>query len=394
MLINREQARVQDGNNYPAPVPGLLGDNIPTTGDVHLYADPGTYYAHKPILFADCEGMAGGESTPSGHFYKEKIERVRKHKPQIKRKLRKPITWANNSKMQSREYAVTTLFPRILYTFSDVVVFILREPRYEHAVPPSPAFPANNIRRTFQSQVLQRLIKWAAMSIDKSINQPSLPHLVIVINATEAAIDDDLWDIDKATRHLLGDYAKSIHEVADLREILARLEENLGKQIRTTKELLEHFYSSVAVVRIPSKGRYMQIDEQVGKLYHLISSRCAKSFAHKEKDRMLLNAEKLPQYVTSAYDHFSRHLDMPFDFAEEARRHTPLPKDFGGHMLNLILSMYNAHERRTTNAKALLQRLCLPIASCIMLAATRDNIQGKSALPQLWSTSLVRHSSM
>lgn len=285
--------------------------------------------------------------------------------------------------MQSREYAVTTLFPRILYTFSDVVVFILREVRY--AAPLSmqsnmtPDLLFSHVR-TFQTEVLQHLISWAAMSIDKSINQPSLPHIVVVINATETSIDDAQWDPDAATKAVLDDYENSIYQVPALREVLSRLEQGLGKKIRSTHELLLHYYSSVKVVRIPWKGRYMQIDDQVGKLCDVISSRCAKSYVYKEKIRMLLNAERLPQYVTAAYDHFSRQLDIPFDFAKEARRHTPLPKNFGGHILNLILSMYNTHDFHNINAGAFFQGLSLPIASCIMLAATRDNIHGNNRL--------------
>lgn len=45
-------------------------------------------------------------------------------------KLRKRICWANKPNMQSRELAVSSLFPTILDTFSDVVAFVLRETRY------------------------------------------------------------------------------------------------------------------------------------------------------------------------------------------------------------------------------------------------------------------------
>ena len=79
MLIKREQARKHDDIDYASPVPGLVGDNMPTTGDVHLYADPGTGDTSKPILFADCEGMAGGEGAPMGlSSYRDKIPNIRK----------------------------------------------------------------------------------------------------------------------------------------------------------------------------------------------------------------------------------------------------------------------------------------------------------------------------
>lgn len=129
MLIDRQQARLESSGNIPAPVPGLVGDNVPTTGDVHLYEDPGTYHAKSPVLYADCEGMTGGENAPRGLACREKVEGARKSGKLVKNALRKRITWADNPKMQSREYSVTSLFPRILYTFSDVVVFVLREVR-------------------------------------------------------------------------------------------------------------------------------------------------------------------------------------------------------------------------------------------------------------------------
>lgn len=89
----------------------------------------------------------------------------------------------------------------------------------------------------------------------------------------------------------------------------------------------------------------------------------------------MLNSERLPQYVNAAYDHFSQRLHEPFDFAKEARRHAPLPKGFGGHILNLMLSLYK-NDREVEDAEGLLKELSHPIASCVMLAATRDNING------------------
>lgn len=129
MLIDRERARSGNSNELSYPVPGLVGDNVPTTGNVHLYADPGTSLTQKPMLYADCEGMAGGENPPRGlasRHWNENPSRPR----QLKNKLRRKLSWADSAKRQSREYAVGTLFPKILYTFSDVVVFTLREVRY------------------------------------------------------------------------------------------------------------------------------------------------------------------------------------------------------------------------------------------------------------------------
>jgi hypothetical protein len=230
----------------------------------------------------------------------------------------------------------------------------------------------------FQTEVLQKLIEWAYTSIDKSINQPNLPHIIIVLNATETTIDERQWDIEAATNKLLDDYKESIYQVQKLQNIVAGLKAT-GKIISSTRELLEYYYSSISVVRIPTKGRYMQIDQQIGKLYNVIQKKCCASFAHKKSVRMLLNAERMQQYVNSAYDHFSRRLDEPFDFVKEALRHNQMPKDFRGHILNLMLSLYHEvdHEQGCRRAAArLLEKLSRPIASCVMLAAARDDLQG------------------
>lgn len=236
----------------------------------------------------------------------------------------------------------------------------------------------------FQTEVLQRLVEWAYSSIDKSINQPSLPHIIIVLNATENAIDEKQWNLEVATKKLLEDYRDSIHQVQKLQNIVASLK-TIGKNISSTKELLEYYYSSITVVRIPTKGRYMQIDEQIAKLHQVIKQQCLQSFSHKRSVRMLLNAERLQQYVNSAYDHFSRRLDEPFDFVKEALRHNPMPQDFRGHILNMMLSVYHEHDdsKRSRRAKKLLGLLSRLIASCVMLAAARENLQGASAIPPL-----------
>lgn len=202
-----------------------------------------------------------------------------------------------------------------------------------------------------------------------------MPHVIIVLNATEPGINDSQWDTETATQDLLGNYRDSIHQVPALAEVLTQLQ-GIGKEIETTKELLEYYYSSVSVIRIPHKTQYGLIDNQVEKLYSLIWSKCAQSFKHKEQIRMLLNAERLPQYVNAAYDHFSQRLDEPFDFAKEARRHAPLPKGFGGHISNLMLSLYGKTESEVEDAQSLLKDLSHPIASCVILAATRGNTNG------------------
>ncbi len=48
----------------------------------------------------------------------------------FRQRLRQKIAWASGSSRRlRREEVITDLFPKILYPVSDVVVFVLKEPR-------------------------------------------------------------------------------------------------------------------------------------------------------------------------------------------------------------------------------------------------------------------------
>jgi hypothetical protein len=104
--------------------------------------------------------------------------------------------------------------------------------------------------------VLSLLMSWASSSMEKSLNQPTLPHAVIALNATDIGIDSREWDSVHATKSLMAHVSSAILDNPTYRE-LADSWRNQGKQIRTMQDLLECYYSSITVIRIPAKGRYM-----------------------------------------------------------------------------------------------------------------------------------------
>lgn len=148
MLINHQDMKVNSAAKamFPSPVVGSVNDNIPVSADVHLYADPHTISTDTPLLYADCEGLEGGESAPKTEVYKMQDRapesgfrrgsisgpgpRTREKIIKKSNKVSRKISWAMGDKEKSkREYAVTELYPKVLYTFSDVVVFVLRNPK-------------------------------------------------------------------------------------------------------------------------------------------------------------------------------------------------------------------------------------------------------------------------
>lgn len=131
-------AREED--NYATPVVGSVGKDVPTSGDVHLYLDPHTADSEAPILYADCEGLEGGEREPLGAWRNTKDRSTSNQAGSIGENLghlqhasAREITWATTNERRSRGFAVTNLYPRLLYTFSGVIVFVLKNPRYVRA---------------------------------------------------------------------------------------------------------------------------------------------------------------------------------------------------------------------------------------------------------------------
>jgi hypothetical protein len=101
--------------------------------------DPLSAHSATPLLYVDCEGLEGGEREPIGA--KLRKERLRALSMQDlddddERLFRsryacseRELLWAKSIETKGREFIVTNLYPRILYTFSDVIVFVLKNPR-------------------------------------------------------------------------------------------------------------------------------------------------------------------------------------------------------------------------------------------------------------------------
>lgn len=319
----RSQA-VRDNNEFPTPIAGSIDDSAPTSGDVHLYVDPSTYDSKHPLLYADCEGMDGGERIPIGATNKD--HGIRSQAPKKLRKAHKSVkremVWANDPEKRKREFAVKNLYPRLLYAFSDVVVFVLRN------------------ARTFESSALVPMLKWAAASIEGSVNQSAMPHAVIVLNFTDPSTDPNGWTTSVATESLLGTFSNAVWDNEDVSSH-ARYWQKRGHAINNTRDLLLCYYSSIHVVRIPQKGRYALVDQQAQELNHQIRERCAEARENRKRLRVTFNSEEFQAALSMGFDHFSKRLDAPFDFVELSWNLNPIPKDFGGNILRLALAIKN-----------------------------------------------------
>ncbi len=225
--------------------------------------------------------------------------------------------------------------------------------------------------------MVKRLVEWAAAALEKSTNQPVHPNLVLVLNASENAINGAEWDVDVATQKLLESIREALAQPS-LNEY-ARTRTGSKRKIKTAEDLLFSYYRSVRVVRIPTNGRPQLINDQMDKLYQEILDGCEKSRISKRGMRMLLSADELQSYLQDAFDHFSSKLDTPFDFVKASFLHNPIPADFGGNILKLAINVMEVFQNKL-DAAGIFKELSPMVASCIMLDSARHKTKG------IWST--------
>ncbi|KAK5360276.1 hypothetical protein LTS13_010366 [Exophiala xenobiotica] len=350
------------GAQFRSPVVGSTkNDKSPTSGDVHLYIDPETAYGPLPMLYADCEGLEGGDTAPIASRLRETM-RNQGHPSVVRRRLfssrpRELVYAKTNTDARNREWAVKKVYPRLLYTFSDVVVFVLRNPR------------------AFESSALRLLLEWASTSVESSINQPTLPHAIIVLNATSTEIDPDEWDVKTATERLLAHVEHAVTEVEFFRLYTEHWRKR-HKAINNMADLIRCYYADITVVRIPTKGRYMLADAQINKLHAEILKGCDASFSSKMSAHMLSNTDELNSYLQAGFDHFTTEEDKPFNFVEVALKNNPIPRDFGDHILGLAAVVREVTEDR--DGPKLFNKLSYMVASCIFIDCIRQRRPGKS----------------
>jgi hypothetical protein len=158
-----------ESERHQAPVVGMTQhQEVPTSGEVHLYWDPKSLLTNRPLMYADCEGLGAGSQTPMsaratadrqgsnrargrsifenrshitpsrslgsnsyspGAPSTEHVEGDRGWTSRSAKNFRGvtwKILWAQEAQQRSREFIVENLYPRLLYTFSDIVVLVMR----------------------------------------------------------------------------------------------------------------------------------------------------------------------------------------------------------------------------------------------------------------------------
>lgn len=231
-----------------------------------------------------------------------------------------------------------------------------------------------NSYRTFESSALRLLLEWASTSLESSVNQPTLPRAIIVLNASDVSIDDGEWDISATTKKLMDHVAGIINEEPLFTE-LAEHWRKKGKKIDNMLELIRCYYADISIVRIPTRGRYMLANKQIGKLHKQIWDDCYASSTAKYNAHMLSNTDEFNIYLQAGFDHFSSKENQPFNFIEVALKNNPIPRDFGDHILYVAAQVQKVTHIR--DGPELFYKMSSLVASCIAVDCTRQRRPGK-----------------
>ena len=298
------------------------------------------------------------------------LDRAAYPTPRAQYSSERKILWADTPARRTRQFAVTHLYPRLLYTFSDTIVFVLKNPRLACDLSEMPVLTSFRVIES----VFERLIEWAAAALETSSNQPVLPSAIIALNATEINIPTELWDVETGTNSLLDSLAETVHSNTCFQRF-AQFWKDRSNPITTLKDLILCYYSSIQIVRVPAAGRPKLMQEQCEKLYTGIVQGCSAARKLKQSLRLLLNASELQSYLQYAFDHFAQTLDEPFDFVQASFVSNPIPVDFGGSILRLAIGMIDSRNDKL-DASTIFQQLSSMVASCIMVDSVRHQIRG------------------
>lgn len=226
-------------------------------------------------------------------------------------------------------------------------------------------------------EVVVKLVDWAHRAIEKSCNQSVLPHAVIVLNkaGTSNSGKIDRWDPDSVTNTQLEAVNNALGKKKELKEKVA-FWTTRNVDIKTSKELLECYYASVKVIRIPKLHDPELLEKQVSKLYDMISKKCKQSQDWRRQCGMTLDAAKLHLYLRNAFDHFATYADKPFDFVKASFDINPISPSFGlrAGILRLAITVQPLLEDHS--GSLVWQKISRVIASCFMLDAHQRNVKG------------------
>jgi hypothetical protein len=199
-----------------------------------------------------------------------------------------------------------------------------------------------------------------------------LPFAMIIINAVDNRTDEQLLDPVTATHKLLDDLKDSVDKnPAFYRWALDWRDKN--KQIDSTKDLLLAYYTDVKICFVPDKGHPKLVYKQYRRVSEEIQEAVRRSEKRRRNSRLLLSSDQFNPYLQFAFEHFSRTLEVPFDFVRASSAFNQNQPQF-----NPILCLIKDYRivRPNSDVLDLFINVAPLLASAIMLDVMRRQLKG------------------
>ncbi|KAM5374706.1 hypothetical protein ACJZ2D_006350 [Fusarium nematophilum] len=263
----------------------------------------------------------------------------------------------------TREKAVSELFPRLLYNFSDVVVHVV---------------PWNASR--MMEHVIVKLLEWAQNSQKTAVNRAILPHLIVVLNMSPGDITD--WDASRATTAILDEHLGALESNPIISTYRWMLNQLRNTPITTVRELLKDCYSSVEFIPVPGAENQHLFSQQVRALDSLIYEATEQAKRTKIEARGLLNSETQDLMFKKAFEHYRNNLERPFDFLESLLASNPLDHSLSATFFELLRAAMIAYQSATTELSA--TEFCSIITPAICSTIALDSYRSNGRQPGRW----------
>ena len=106
----------------------------------------------------------------------------------------------------------------------------------------------------------EKLVLWAAAALEKSSNQPILPHAIIVLNAMSVDTETRLWDMEVTTMDIMDELARTIYSNPTFQKF-AQFWRERERRIDSAGDLMLSYYSSLKVRRVKSSYLSISVSE-------------------------------------------------------------------------------------------------------------------------------------
>jgi len=261
----------------------------------------------------------------------------------------------------SRDLITKSLYPRLLYAFSDVVCFVTHNTRASQ-------------------DIMWKLFEWSQDGLERTFNQRVRPGLIIIVNKNSPDYDDMLPNVDDTTEMFLASVERSSKFVEYKQKWLSR-----QRKINTAADLIQCYYDDFRVISLPlhfdMPSTASRVSRQIKRLYHEIRSLSESIHSRRKAHDLNMDVATFTAYFERSIEILARDHTSSLDFHPLSEDDSPLPTRFSEHMALVLGKMAKpVHSRGSGTRGSELQLIkdMVPFLACsILCQKDRNQHQGR-----------------